>query len=68
MFTSLTSAVKPHHVITEDQGVVLGYSHLGMLAAARWLMGQTKGQLLQALAENPGYQLRVAGGCWGGAK
>ena len=34
IFTSLTGASKPHHVV-DDQGVVLGYSHFGMLAAAR---------------------------------
>ena len=34
IFTSLTGASKPHHVV-DEQGVVLGYSHFGMLAAAR---------------------------------
>ena len=34
IFTSLTGASKPHHVV-DDKGVVLGYSHFGMLAAAR---------------------------------
>lgn len=33
------AATKPHHVVAPD-GVVLGYSHLGMLAAARWLIKQ----------------------------
>eukprot|EP00951_Prasinocladus_malaysianus_P047205 scaffold649370_cov50-Prasinocladus_malaysianus.AAC.1 len=37
MFTCLTSAVKPHHM-TGSSGVVLGYSHFGMLAAARWIL------------------------------
>ena len=36
IFTSLTGASKPHHVV-DEQGVVLGYSHFGMLAAARCL-------------------------------
>jgi hypothetical protein len=34
-FTSLTGAARPHHVV-DHNGVVLGYSHFGMLAAARW--------------------------------
>ena len=37
MFTSLTGASKPHHIV-DGAGVVLGYSHFGMLAAARWLL------------------------------
>lgn len=52
--------VKPHHALTPE-GVALGYSHLGMLAAARWLLGQTKSCLIQALEEHPGYQLRAVG-------
>lgn len=55
-----TGTVKPHHVVT-PQGVALGYSHLGMLAAARWLLGQTKSCLIQALEEHPGFQLRIVG-------
>jgi hypothetical protein len=52
--------VKPHHVVTPT-GVALGYSHLGMLAAARWLLSKVRVPLLQALADNPGYTLRVVG-------
>lgn len=52
--------VKPHHAVTGD-GVVLGYSHLGMLAAARWLMGSTKSTLIAALQQNPGYTLKIVG-------
>lgn len=44
-------------------GVVLGYSHLGMLAAARWLMSSVKGTLIEALQDNPGYSLKVVGEC-----
>lgn len=54
-------AVKPHHAMTADGRVVLGYSHLGMLAAARWLMACTKATLIEALQENPGYELRIVG-------
>ena len=39
MFTSMTSASKPHHVVDAD-GVTLGYTHFGMLAAARWICTQ----------------------------
>lgn len=35
-FTNLTGASKPHHVLNE-RGLVLGYCHFGMLAAARWI-------------------------------
>ena len=35
-FTNLTGASKPHHVLN-DKGLVLGYCHFGMLAAARWI-------------------------------
>jgi hypothetical protein len=34
-----------------------------MLAAARWLLSQTKASLIQALDEQPGYQLRIVGEC-----
>ena len=39
MFTSLTGPSKPHHQL-DASGVVLGYSHFGMLAAARWVAQQ----------------------------
>lgn len=39
MFTSMTSASKPHHVVDAD-GVTLGYTHFGMLAAARYIRAQ----------------------------
>jgi hypothetical protein len=51
--------------MTADGTVVLGYSHLGMLAAARWLMARTKVAIIQALQDNPGYELRIVGAwCW----
>lgn len=46
-------ASKPHHLV-DANGVVLGYSHFGMLAAARWIKAQTRQRLEQALADNPG--------------
>ncbi|RMZ52238.1 hypothetical protein APUTEX25_001628 [Auxenochlorella protothecoides] len=48
MFTSLTGAAKPHHLV-DGNGVVLGYSHFGMLAAARWDLPPKTG----ATATNP---------------
>ncbi|KAK9852086.1 hypothetical protein WJX84_002088 [Apatococcus fuscideae] len=65
MFTSLTGASKPHHMMNE-QGVVLGHSHFGMLAAARWIMGQTTEQLLAAVRDNPGFDLKLMGHSLGG--
>jgi hypothetical protein len=41
LFTSLSGAVKPHHMLRHN-AVVLGYSHLGMLAAARWILKQAR--------------------------
>ena len=66
MFTSLTGASKPHHMVDPDSGVVLGYSHFGMLAAARWLQQQLMGTLQQAMQEHPGYQLKIVGHSLGG--
>lgn len=57
---------KPHHAVTE-QGVVLGYSHQGMLTAARGILRQlvpAKGPSLlkAALASGGGHlKLRVVG-------
>ena len=65
IFTSLTGASKPHHMV-DGAGVVLGYSHFGMLAAARWVLSQTHLQLRKALQENPGYHLKVIGHSLGG--
>lgn len=65
MFTSLTGASKPHHIV-DEAGVVLGYSHFGMLAGARWLMHESVQHLRDALKENPGYGLKVVGHSLGG--
>lgn len=64
-FTSLTGASKPHHVV-DSNGVVLGYSHFGMLAAARWLKTQVVSHLEAALLANPGYKLYLVGHSLGG--
>lgn len=37
-----------------------------MLAAARWIKGQTKARMEQALADNPGYRLHIIGHSLGG--
>ncbi|GIL77084.1 hypothetical protein Vretimale_3141 [Volvox reticuliferus] len=67
LFTSLAGAAKPHHVVDPDSGQpVLGYSHLGMLAAARWLARQATPVLQMALDASPGYQLRIVGHSMGG--
>lgn len=60
MFTSLTCASKPHHMVS-GSGVVLGYSHFGMLAAARWVMQQTQDTLRAAVESCPGYHLQIVG-------
>lgn len=65
IFTSLTGASKPHHMV-DGAGVVLGYSHFGMLAAARWNITQTIEHLRAALQDNPGFQLKIIGHSLGG--
>lgn len=60
MFTSLTSASKPHHMLS-GAGVILGYSHFGMLAAARWVLQQTQTTLREAMENSPGYHLQIVG-------
>ena len=55
IFTSLTGASKPHHVV-DDQGVVLGYSHFGMLAAARWAPRRQAPDALGLPAVGPGFR------------
>eukprot|EP00890_Picochlorum_soloecismus_P002970 jgi/Picsp_1/3674/NSC_06511-R1_lipase class 3 family protein len=64
-FTSLTGASKPHHVV-DSNGVTLGYSHFGMLAAARWMKSEIVNDLETALEENPGMRLLIIGHSLGG--
>ena len=64
-FTSLTGASKPHHVV-DSNGVTLGYSHFGMLAAARWMKSEIANDLEMALVENPGMRLLIIGHSLGG--
>ncbi|KAL6784898.1 hypothetical protein ACKKBG_A01585 [Auxenochlorella protothecoides x Auxenochlorella symbiontica] len=65
MFTSLTGAAKPHHLV-DGNGVVLGYSHFGMLAAARWVLAAAAGPMNEALGAHPDYAARVVGHSLGG--
>ena len=65
MFTSLTGASKPHHMVN-GAGVVLGYSHFGMLAGARWLLHNAQEPLRKALQDNPGLKLKIVGHSLGG--
>lgn len=60
----LAGASKPHHLV-DSNGVVLGFSHFGMLAAARWIKGQTRACLEEALAESPGGCARTGAACVG---
>jgi len=65
MFTCLTSAAKPHHM-TGSSGVVLGYSHFGMLAAARWILKESINTLERAIHSHSGLRLLVVGHSLGG--
>jgi len=57
---SLEATTKPHHKV-QTSGVVLGYSHMGMLAAARWLMKQVAPLIRDALDQNEGYRICLVG-------
>lgn len=41
--------MKPHHLLRSNGALELGYSHLGMLAAARWLLKEAAPVMDQAL-------------------
>ena len=59
--TSLTAHSKPHHLVDATGAVVLGRAHAGFLSTARWLAKTIKDDLLNALAENPGFELTIVG-------
>lgn len=65
MFTSMASASKPHHVVNAD-GVTLGHTHFGMLAAARYIKAQVLDDLRKHMALNPGMRLQLVGHSMGG--
>ena len=65
IFTSLSATTKPHHVVNAD-GVVLGHSHFGMLAAARWILSEAKPTLEAFLEEHAHWRLRIVGHSLGG--
>ncbi|PWA80589.1 mono-/di-acylglycerol lipase,Lipase, class 3 [Artemisia annua] len=68
--TAATGAVVPfHHSVIHDGGIsnlILGYAHCGMVAAARWIAKLSIPSLLEALKENPGYEVKVVGHSLGG--
>ncbi|KAH1120552.1 hypothetical protein J1N35_003712 [Gossypium stocksii] len=68
--TAATGAVVPfHHSVLHDGGVsnlVLGYAHCGMVAAARWIAKLTAPCLLKAIAQYPGYKVKIVGHSLGG--
>ncbi|PON83581.1 Mono-/di-acylglycerol lipase [Trema orientale] len=68
--TAATGAVVPfHHSVVHEGGVtdlVLGYAHCGMVAAARWIAKLATPCILKALAQNPGYKLKIVGHSLGG--
>ena len=65
IFTSLSGTTKPHHMSAAD-GVVLGYAHFGMLAAARWIYKQARPVLDAFLTAHPTWRLRLVGHSLGG--
>lgn len=65
IFTSMSGAAKPHHYV-DCHGLVLGYSHLGMLAGARWIFKHCKASLLSAHEKQPDYRVVITGHSMGG--
>lgn len=68
--TAATGAVVPfHHSVLHDGGIsnlILGYAHCGMVAAARWIAKLSIPFLLEALNDNPGYEVKIVGHSLGG--
>lgn len=68
--TAALGAVVPfHHSVLHDGGIsnlVLGYAHCGMVAAARWIAKLSTQTLLNALEQNPDYEVKIVGHSLGG--
>lgn len=68
--TAATGGVVPfHHSVLHDGGIsnlILGYAHCGMVASARWIAKLSIPSLLEALKENPGYEVKIVGHSLGG--
>ncbi|KAK1430715.1 hypothetical protein QVD17_13660 [Tagetes erecta] len=68
--TAATGGVVPfHHSVLHDGGIsnlILGYAHCGMVAAARWIAKLSIPFLLEALKENPGFEVKIVGHSLGG--
>ena len=60
LLTSLTATTKPHHKV-QSSGVILGYGHLGMLAAARFLLKQNRDLITRTMRDHEGYRLVLVG-------
>ncbi|KAE8715094.1 linoleate 13S-lipoxygenase 3-1 [Hibiscus syriacus] len=68
--TAATGAVVPfHHSVVQKGGVsglVLGYAHCGMVAAARWIAKLATPCLIKALGQYPTYKVKIVGHSLGG--
>ncbi|KAF1863467.1 hypothetical protein Lal_00030499 [Lupinus albus] len=68
--TAVTGTVIPfHHSVVYQGGVsglVLGYAHCGMVAAARWIAKLAIPCLLEALHHHPDYEVKIVGHSLGG--
>eukprot|EP00210_Caulerpa_lentillifera_P007141 g6831.t1 len=65
IFTSLSGAAKPHHTVCNSE-VILGYSHFGMLAGARWILKHCQKFLIEAHEIDPDFKLIITGHSMGG--
>nr|KYP66459.1 Sn1-specific diacylglycerol lipase alpha [Cajanus cajan] len=52
--------------VLKRSNMVSGHGHRGMVAAARWIKERCTHKLLDALRENPGFQIKVVGHSLGG--
>jgi pimeloyl-ACP methyl ester carboxylesterase len=66
--TTVVCAVKckPHHVVGPGGNIVLGWSHFGMLASARWIHSEAAKTLNDFLEGRPDWELLVVGHSLGG--
>lgn len=65
VFTSLSVTSKPHHVLGES-GMVVGWSHFGMLAGARWIYGKARPVVHEFMRDHPDWHVRLVGHSLGG--
>ncbi|KAJ0980627.1 hypothetical protein J5N97_008882 [Dioscorea zingiberensis] len=68
--TAATATVVPFHHLVIHEGnlcnLVLGHAHCGMVVAARWIAKSVTPCLLQAVTQDPDYDIKIIGHSLGG--